>query len=402
MIPKPRPDIAEILPWQTADRVSNASFISLHLNENPYPPPPAVFDAIAQETMRNLRTFPDTGCTELVSAVAKSLAIHDDQILFGAGSTELQRCIMLAFAQQYDKVGFLWPSSAYYMHLAKVHGCVPTPLYCLDFPEDEAIFNAPDDIKILFIASPNTPSGTGIDTDVISNFAKTHPQTLVVVDEAYEAFRGDNALKLVQNFYPNVLITRSFSKSHALAGLRIGFVMGHQAVISSLKKIAAPYAVGGTAQAAALAAWQSTDWLKDTVDRIRATREHVRMEVHMRGFEAGPSDANFIYIRGTDPFRLERGLRDRNIIVRRYDEFEMRDGVRVAIGTEEQMDLFVSSLDYLITTLPMRNSSSSTNIRKIRFSDLEEPVPSPTAAPAPSSDSLQSMDEVMLDPDLEL
>lgn len=400
MIPKPRPDIAELLPWQTADRVSNASFISLHLNENPYPPPQAVLEAIAQETMRNLRTFPDTECSELVATVAKTLAIHEDQLLFGNGSTELQRCIMLAFAQQYDKIGFLWPSSAYYMHLAKIHGCVPTPLYCLDFPEDEAIFNAPDDIKILFIASPNTPSGVGIDTDVIANFAKTHPQTLVVVDEAYEAFRGDNVLKLVQNFYPNVLVTRSFSKAYSLAGLRIGFVMGHQATIASLKKISAPYAVGGTAQVAALAAWQSTDWLTETVNRIRATREHVRMEVQMRGFEVTNSEANFIYMRGTDPFRLERGLRDRNIIVRRYDEFEMRDGVRVTIGTEEQMDLFISSLDYLVSSLPMRNSSSSTNIRKIRFSDLEESAPVP--APGPPPEQNHSLDEVELDPDLEL
>ncbi len=390
MIPPPRKDVADLHVWETADRVANAAFIPLHLNENPYPPPPEVMEAIQQASSRVVRTFPDPDCSELVAALAEVHKLHANQLLVGPGSTELQRCVMTAFVEPGDKIGYLWPSSAFFRYLAKLHGGVQVPLEHQECSQEEAIFYAPEDLKVLFLCSPNTPSGIGIDTEVISNFARAHPRTLVVVDEAYEAYRGENVLDLAHKFYPNVLISRTFSKAYALAGLRVGYVIGHQGVVSSLRKVAAPYGVSSVAQAAATAALRCTEWLAETIGRVRATREHVRMELMMRGFETSPSEANFFYMRGTDPFRLEKTLRDRNIVVRRYEEFEMRDGVRVSVGTEEQMDLFISTLDYVRDMLPMRNSSSSTNIRKINFNDL--PV-DPAPAPAPPAD---------LDPDLEL
>ncbi len=390
MIPPPRSDVADLHVWETADRVANASFIPLHLNENPYPPPPAVVEAIEQVSSRAVRTFPDPDCSELAAELVAQLRLHANQLIIGAGSTELQRCVMSAFVSPGDQVGYLWPSSAFFRYLTKLFGGVAVPLEHHDCSQEEAIFNAPEGLKVLFLCSPNTPSGIGIDTEVISNFARANPRTLVVVDEAYEAFRGDSVLDLAHKFYPNILISRTFSKSHALAGLRVGYMIGHQGVVTSLRKVAAPYSVSAVAQAAALAALKSTDWLGETVNRIRATREHVRMELMMRGFEVSPSEANFFYLRGTDPFRLEKTLRDRNIVIRRYEEFEMRDGVRVSVGTEEQMDMFISTLDYIRDMLPMRNSSSSTNIRKINFNDLP---PEPATSPAPPPD---------LDPDLEL
>ncbi|MDX2175914.1 MAG: histidinol-phosphate transaminase [Candidatus Sumerlaeia bacterium] len=393
------PAVARVPEWIPSERLQGADVVPLHRNENPYPPPAEVVVAVQKATARMVRLFPDPESSELREAIARTLAVREDQVLVGAGSTELQGLAAQAFLAPGDRAGFPWPTTPYFEHLALMQGAEPVRLPWLDSSPEEALLDAPPDLKVLFLCNPNTPLGESIETYAISDFAHSHPRTLVVIDEAYEAFRGANAMKLVEEGMPNVLIVRSFSKAHALAGLRLGYAIGHPEAIRALRRAKSPYNVDVVAQSAGLAAWRNPGWVAQTAQRIRDTRESVRLEVQMRGFDVPSSDGNFFFLRGTDTFRLYQGLRERGIIVRRYDEFEVRDGVRVSIGTDEQMNQFLAAIDSMLTSLPMRRSSS-TMIKKLNFSldaaapaaaaadDEDEDAPAPADAPERLDDSL--------------
>lgn len=392
--PRVRPALDEVPLWTISENPKDASLIRLHLNENPYPLPKSVLSALQSLTPRQLRLFPDSSASELRDALATHLRLDRSQLVIGNGSAEVQSLTLEMFLEPGQRVGYLWPTSPFIERMVQIKGGECVRLDWLNSTQEAAISQAPEDLKILILCSPNPPLGMGLDTEAIEFFAENHPETLVVVDETYEAFRGHSAIRLVRQKFDNIIITRSFSKAYGLAGMRIGYAMGEESLIRQLDQLRPAYNVSVAAQVVALAALRATDWYEETIRKIVATRDRVRMDIQMRGFDTPQSEGNFLWVRTGDAQKFYRELRNRNILVRVFDAYELRDGVRISMGTDEQMDLLISAVDHLVHLIPRKAAPSSPEVPLPSFGispDLEETAvgfldPSPPAGRPDFSD----------------
>jgi histidinol-phosphate aminotransferase len=346
-IPSPSAAASAAGPWIGPERPNNASIIRLNEGENPYSPHQNVLKAVQQTAARAIRLFPDPDSTELRNAIAAAQRLHESQVLVGPGATELLRWALLAFVDSGSKVGYLWPTWPMAERLAMLHRAECVRLNWWGATQEEAVLSAPHDLRVLYIASPNIPTGVGVDTNAIQEFAENHPQCLVLIDEAYEAFRGKNAIRLVRQGIGNVVLLRTFAKAHSLGGMRIGYALGNGKVMELVRRAMGSSPVSAASQVAALAALKATDWLDETVKKVTGTRDRVRLDIQMRGFDVPASEASFLYVRCGDAHGLYKALKARNILTGFYPQFDSVDGVRLAIGTDEQMDLFLSTLDHL-------------------------------------------------------
>lgn len=388
-----RLSVQGISDWGAPERAASANVMNLAAAENPYPPPQTVINAINTTTARIARIHPDPDSTDLRMAIAEKLQIAPQQVLVGPGSISLQRLIAQTFVDPEEPVGYLWPSAKHFESIARLVGAEPIPIEYTSRTQEEALLAAPRNLRLLFLCSPNVPFGRGIDTNTIEEYATQNPGTLIVIDEAYEAFRGKSAIRLVRQGYPNIVLMRSFSKSHALAGMRVGYAIGTSSTISAMDRARPPFEVSAVSQAAALAAWKANDWFNQTMEKISATRDRFRVDAMARGFEVRESEANFLYMRCGDAFRIYRALKERNILVRVFDEYDLRDGIRVTIGTDEQMDLLTSSFDHMMHFIPQRrNTSSSADVKRAVDSPSSDAIPTVAKSAAAQPDLDDELD----------
>ncbi|MCX7914936.1 MAG: aminotransferase class I/II-fold pyridoxal phosphate-dependent enzyme, partial [Verrucomicrobiae bacterium] len=200
-------------------------------------------------------------------------------------------------------------------------------------------------VRLLFITQPNAPSGVWLPRVALQRVIEETPG-VVVIDEAYVDFAADNCLDLARD-YPNVIVARSFSKSYALAGLRIGWAVGPAALIRALQKVKDSYNVNRLSQLAARAALDDDAWLVDSLRRVRITREHIRDALLAKGFFVFPSQTNFLFARPPAPLTARRwfeALRaDYRILTRWWDAGRIRDFIRVSIGTDDEMNKFLEA-----------------------------------------------------------
>ncbi|MGB9691509.1 MAG: histidinol-phosphate transaminase [Candidatus Sumerlaeaceae bacterium] len=325
----------------------DGKYVKLNTNECPYLPAPAVAETIMRCLADGtLNKYPDPASIELRKAIATRLEVSPNCVLVGNGSDEVLRLICHALLWPGQAMAMLYPTYVLYRTLAAMFGA-----RCIEFdvrPPDYAI---PEDAfttvsQILFVANPNPPMGTLYSIDVLEELVRVQPERLVVVDEAYADFAGCTAIRLVDR-YPNVAITRTFSKCYALAGLRVGFVIANSELIGQLAKLKDSYNVNRISQAAALAAWESPSFYADIVKRICTTREHLAAELRERGFIVPPSAGNFVFARRSDARELYQRLKERKILVRYFDARALRDGVRITVGTGDDVAALLQAIDEL-------------------------------------------------------
>jgi len=316
-----------------------ASWIKLNTNENPYPPSPKVVEAILAEIGgdgASLRTYPSASSKKLREAAGELYGFDPSWIIMANGSDEVLNNLVRACAGEGQDVGYVHPSYSYYSTLAEIQGAVVCTYGLTDSFSIQA-FPEYYSGKVFFLTTPNSPLGFAFSQGYIEELA-LNCSGLLVIDEAYADFADWNALELVKK-YENIVVTRTLSKSYALAGMRLGLAIARPEIIAALDKIRDHYNLDRLAQAACVAALQDQAYFRDSCRKIIETREWFTRELTKIGYNVIPSQANFVFASPPDKNgkRVYDGLFERKILVRFLSDPLLAHGLRISIGTREEM-----------------------------------------------------------------
>jgi len=345
-----RPNIAAMsgyVPGFQPDDI--ASWIKLNTNENPYPPSPKVVEAILAEVGSDgasLRAYPSASSQRLREVAGELYGFDPSWIIMANGSDEVLNNLIRACAGEGQEVGYVHPSYSYYSTLAEIQGAVVCTYGLSEAFKIEAFpeyFNG----KVFFLTTPNSPLGFSFAPAYIEELAQ-NCGGLLVIDEAYADFADWNALELVKK-YENVVVTRTFSKSYALAGMRLGLAIARPGIIAALDKIRDHYNLDRLAQAACVAALQDQPYFRESCRRIVETRTWFSGELAAIGYTVIPSQANFVFASPPDKNgkRVYDGLYERKILVRLLSDPLLAHGLRISIGTREEMETTLAALKEL-------------------------------------------------------
>ena len=316
--------------------------VKLNTNENPYPPSPRVIEALRRGADDSLRLYPSPAADALRARAAEVYGLSPDQVLCGNGSDEILTMLMRTFVGEQEAIAFFRPSYSLYPVLAGIAGArtVPVPLPRARTAADVSAVPVPSpDAKVFFLTTPNSPYGFGFPTEWIARLLGEFPG-IVVADEAYVDFAPESSLPVL-SANPRLVVVRSLSKAYALAGMRIGLAFAHPAVIAEMDKVKDSYNVSRLAQAAACEALADREYLRQTRERILASRARFTEGLAALGFAVVPSDANFVFAvppAGLPARRLYEQLLGRGFLVRYVTAAELADGLRISIGTDDEMD----------------------------------------------------------------
>jgi histidinol-phosphate aminotransferase len=338
-------------PYIPGEQPKDRSFIKLNTNENPYPPSPAVAEAIGRVLSEGgaagdrLRLYPDPACTELREAAAARHGVKPEQVFAGNGSDEVLAFAFGAFFDSNAAAPILFPDITYSFYPVYA-GLWDIPYKTIPLGEDFSI-NIDDYLNRragsaggAILPNPNAPTGLALPLTAILRLAADleKQNRVLVVDEAYAAFGGESAVGAVAE-RPNLLTIHTLSKSASLAGLRVGFAIGNEELIQGLCRIRDSfnsYTVDRLAQAAAAAALRDSAYYERTTQKVIATRERIAAALTVAGYRVIPSSANFLFIRSAKKSgaELAAALRERGILVRHFNKPRIADFLRVCIGTD--------------------------------------------------------------------
>ena len=343
--------IQGLVPYTPGEQPKDRTFIKLNTNENPYPPSPRVLEAIRREVDQRLRLYPDPESAALRGALAEHYGVEPEQVFCGNGSDEVLGLCFYALFSPGRKVVF--PDITYSFYP------VYTELFGLDYEEIplNEDFTLPVERFLggnggAVICNPNAPTGRALPLSDIRRIVEANPAAAVLVDEAYADFGAQSAVELIDQ-YPNLLVVRTMSKSRSLAGMRIGYALGSQDLIDGVncvKNSFNSYPLDRLAQAAGEAAVRDTAYFEETRGKIMATRTWVTHRLREMGFQVHDSSSNFLFIAHPDhSWRvLQQGLRDRGVLVRRFERPRIQDHLRVSIGTDEEMEAMCRAMEEIL------------------------------------------------------
>ncbi len=339
-----RKNIAEMAGYVPGFQPPDATaWIKLNTNENPYPPSPKVIAAIRAATGDDLRKYPDAASKAGREAAAELYDYPVDWVIMANGSDEILNNLIRACAGEDEEIAYLHPSYSYYSTLAEVQGA-RVKTFALTESGDIEGFPERYTGKLFFLTNPNAPLGLRWSAEEVAALAD-RCDGLLVVDEAYADFAADNCLELVRQ-KPNVVVTRTLSKSYSLAGMRLGLAIARPEIIAALDKIRDHYNLDRLAQTAVAAALIDQDYFQDCVERICATREWFRAELEKLGYRVIPSSANYLFVSPSDRNgkRVYEALTQRKILVRYFSDLALAHGLRISIGTREEMEKTLQAL----------------------------------------------------------
>jgi histidinol-phosphate aminotransferase len=344
-----RPCIRDMAAYTPGEQPLDGAFIKLNTNENPYPPSPRVLEALREAlTGDRLRRYPDPVGLHFRQAAGSVLGVDPDGILIGNGSDDILTILTRAFVPEGGLVVSPAPSYLLYRTLANLQGArfmtVPfTVDWKLPYPWPVRFAD------LTFLANPNSPSGTIVSVPEI-DVIRTNVNGPLVVDEAYADFAESNALELLKRGTKDIVITRSFSKSYSLAGIRFGFAVGDPALIHHLYKVKDSYNCDALSLSAASAAIEDQDYFRTIRQRIIVTRGRLEKALTDLGFIVCPSQANFVWCQRTDrPVKtIYEELKKRNILVRYMNYEGYGDGLRISVGTDEEIDRLLAELTAIL------------------------------------------------------
>ena len=326
-----------------------SNLVKLNTNENPYPPSPRALEAMRGEVGETLRLYPDPDASRLKAAIAAHFGVATTQVFVGNGSDEVLGHAFLGLLKHDGPL--LYPDISYsfypvYCGLYGIDGRgVPlTDAFEIDIDD---YLNAPDCGAIIF-PNPNAPTGRLLPLTEIERLLNGRPDVMVVVDEAYIDFGGETAIALVDR-HPNLLVVQTLSKSRSLAGLRVGFAVGHADLIAGLERVKNSfnsYPLDRIAIAGATAAIEDVAHFETTRAAVIASRERLVEAMAALGFAVLPSAANFIFARHPehDAGALAAALRTRGIIVRHFRQPRIEQYLRITIGDDSQCAALVTAL----------------------------------------------------------
>jgi histidinol-phosphate aminotransferase len=343
-----RPDIEAMAGYVPGEQPQDGSFIKLNTNENPYPPSPAVAAAI-QETVGRLKKYPDPMAETFRRRAGQVLGVDPRWFLCGNGSDDILTIVTRTLVGQGELLRLPYPSYVLYKTLAELQGARYEEIHFQADWSLSAKFASPEgNPRLVFLANPNSPSGTTIAPDRVLEIGLRLPCPLLV-DEAYVDFAESNCLELVAKC-EKIMVSRSLSKSYALAGLRFGYLVAQPHLIEQFVKLKDSYNCDALSIAAATAAIGDRAWLAENRSKIIATRNRLLREMRALGFITVESRANFTW--NTLPGRSVRSfyeeLKRRHILVRYMDYPGWGDGLRVSVGTEDEIDALLDQLKTMV------------------------------------------------------
>ena len=339
-----------LIPYVPGEQV-NVKVIKLNTNESPFPPSPKVKEVLSEEVIDKLNLYSDPELKELTAAISKQFDVTPDMVFCGNGSDDVLAFAIMGFCGKGGKLCCPEISYGFYPVYADLFG---VELEQIPLMDDFSI-NVDDYIgknKNIVIANPNAPTGLALSFDDVEKIVSSNPDNLVIMDEAYMAFCYDSCMALVKK-YPNLLVTRTFSKSHSLAGLRVGFGIAQKEIIEDLNKLKFsfnPYNINTLSVKAAAAAIADNEYYDDKISQIVATREKVQNQLRELGFNCTDSKSNFIFassdkISAAD---LAAELRKKNILVRYFNKAKIDNYLRITVGSAEDMQTLVNSITEIL------------------------------------------------------
>jgi histidinol-phosphate aminotransferase len=339
-----RPNIRAMAGYTPGEQPREGSIIKLNTNENPYPPSPRVFEAIrAALTGDRLRKYPDPMGTAFRQTAGRVLNVDPDAILIGNGSDDILTILTRAFVPEGGLVVSPTPSYLLYRTLAGLQGArFQTVPYNRDWslPRPWPVRAA----NLTFVATPNSPSGTIVGRAELERLNGECGGPLVV-DEAYVDFADDNALALANKPGRSVIVTRSFSKSYALAGIRFGFAVAEPQLVRELVKIKDSYNCDVLSLTAAAAALDDQAYFQTARAKILATRARMVESLTRLGYTLCPSAANFLWCRRERPVKpVYETLKQHGILVRYMNYESYGDGLRITVGSDADIDRLLDEL----------------------------------------------------------
>jgi len=338
-------------PYVPGEQVEQKDIVKLNTNENPYPPSPKVIAAIQQEMGRNLQLYPSPTATELRETIGLQYGLTAEEVFVGNGSDEVLAFSFMAFFEPGKRIRFPDVTYSFYPVYAKL----------FDIPYEEVPLNKDFTLPVdnffqseggVILPNPNAPTSIYAELEQIEEIVKKNPDQVVIIDEAYIDFAAKSATELIRK-YDNVLVVQTTSKSRSLAGLRVGFAMGAPSLIDALIRIKDSfnsYTLDRLALVGAKAAFEDKDYFMETVNKIIATREKMKVQLQQLDFNVLPSQANFVFAthKKVSAEFLYNELKKENVLVRYFNKPGIDNYLRITIGTEMQMEQLVERLRKVI------------------------------------------------------
>ncbi|WP_030559754.1 histidinol-phosphate transaminase [Streptomyces aureocirculatus] len=320
----------------------------LSSNENPYPPLPGVMESVLA-TAGSFNRYPDMACTGLMSELADHFGVPVSHLATGTGSVGVAQQLVQATAGPGDEVIYAWRSFEAYPIITQVSGAtsIRVPLTTGEVHDLDAMAAAiTDRTRLIFVCNPNNPTGTVVRRAELERFLDRVPgDVLVVLDEAYREFIRDPEVPDGLEIYrdrPNVCVLRTFSKAYGLAGLRVGFAVGHEPVAAALRKTAVPFGVSQLAQDAAVASLRAEDELMERVGALVGERTRVVDALRAQGWTVPETQANFVWLRLDDrTVDFAAACEKAGVVVRPF----AGEGARITIGETEANDIFLQAAE---------------------------------------------------------
>ena len=344
-------NVRKVVPYVAGEQPRKQRMIKLNTNECPYPPAPGVAKALEGLNAETLRMYPDPNVSGLVETLADYYRVEKEQVFVGVGSDDVLAMAFLTFFNSEKPILFPDITYSFYDVWANLFR-IPYKTCTLDekwhiCTEDYLQSNGG-----IVIPNPNAPTGVLETVETMEKILAANPDVVVIVDEAYVDFGGVSVLPLIEK-YENLLVVQTFSKSRAMAGMRIGFAIGSKKLIQYLndaKFAFNSYTMNYPSQIAGVEAVKDDEYFKATVQKIVATRERVKKELAELGFTFPDSQTNFIFASHKSVLAKEifTALREADIYVRYWDKPRIGNSLRITIGTDEEMDSLLTFLkDYL-------------------------------------------------------
>lgn len=317
--------------------------IKLNANENPFPPSPAVMEALAGLTAEHLRRYPESRGDSFREAAAAVNGVEPDNIICGKGGDDLLSIAIRAFCDENRPVAYPGPTYSLYRVLAELEG-----VESLEIPFDDG-FRLPAALTttgaaLTIVCNPNAPSGSWIPAEDLADLAR-QVKGVLMIDEAYVDFAPRDAGHLVKEF-DNIMILRSLSKGYSLAGLRFGYAIAQKGVIDGLMKVKDSYNVDAIAITLATAAIKDQAYFKTNVEKLKQQRRALTEQLRALDFDVPDSHTNFLQARPRTgcAATITQELAQRHIYVRHYDTPELKDKIRISIGSQEQNETLIGAL----------------------------------------------------------
>lgn len=345
--------VHKLTPYVPGEQPKLENLVKLNTNENPYGPSPKVIEALKLEAADSLRLYPDPNSDALKAAIAEVHHLNANQVFVGNGSDEVLAHVFQALLKHSRPL--LFPDITYSFY----------PVYCGLYDIDFQAIPLAEDFTIniedydqpnggIIFPNPNAPTGIPLPLANVEKLLKANAQSVVVIDEAYVDFGTESAVSLI-NTYPNLLVTHTLSKARSLAGLRVGYALGHPDLIEALIRVKDSfnsYPIDRFASAGAIAAMQDKAYFEKTCNLVISTRDALVKNLTNLGFEVLPSGANFIFAKHKtkDGAELAAQLREKSIIVRHFKKpSRIAPYLRITIGTDAQAKALTETLTQLLS-----------------------------------------------------